>query len=591
MPSIQKLAEDYLDAQSNVVSDNIENMPTERHLRETPAVSKAPAKAPTPPPAQAGIPTPKAPGAIQAPTPKAPKAPTASAAHVYKPAAKTSGAARYAAGYNSRKVSKQASDLSTAGYLAGYKAKQANFEVNDPSLKDSTDHMGRRTGEPGDLKDPPVKKTDKSENNATSMYVEGTPKNQVHGVVEGKQKPMFLPEALPEQKYSSDLSTNTSVRGVSTRNATGMQGFNPKNKASKEKIVGTSGNSFENVMLEMQEKEKEKVNQSPTTNTLTKKAHIMTQGYIDGYTSKTAAKLKKGDVSIPTGHPWLTLLSEGSFAEAGRTKALRDVQAPDRELPFSIEHPYVTTLGGALAGAGIGGLAGAGIGAVAGDNSDHAVIGATLGGSAGFVAGALVANKMRQNKIETISKELSEKGFSEKDINRATQEYLNGNPVWQTMRGPLVGGADAGYRRQLLNLLSKGEDHQNATTRAAVTQAAAITGAAAGAPVGLPLGMIPALGAMASNTISPAFHRNDMQNYLDKSRQKNASDDRHTGSVLEGAAVGAGAGAGLGGGASMLYDTSNGQDIDYRRAVLASILAGGLGMGAGAVYGGATSHR
>jgi hypothetical protein len=562
MSTSQKAAaDDYLDAQTNIITDNIDNMPTERHLRETPKVTKEPSKTPKVDSSKATSKTPK------------PSA-TTSYKTSFDPPAET--------GYQT-------------GYRSGSqkKATEISPEMAE-KLKPLFQFFKEQRPNPANLKPPAQEKSDKAENNVDTMYTEGTPEEQIHDVAEEKQEPMYQPDALPAQKYSN-LGTTTSVRKVGTRPInTNLNAFKPENKKAKKgkgEAIGTTTNSFENVMQEVQEQETpEGANNVMQT------------------INKTANTISPESVNLPSGNLDLYLAGEGSMEEAGRIKALRDIVDKNRELPTIVEHPYLTSWGGALAGGLLGAGAGAGIGTQIpsyGFNDAGEVVkvpyklyGGIIGGGLGAATGAALVNLLRQRKIKNLSAELSAKGFDPEDVEAAAREYLKGNSLWQHTRGAVVGGADASYRGQILNILSRGARHKNPTARAAV--------AGAGIPA--------ALGTGISNLISPAAHKEEMRALLDKEDpihdrlRKQAHLEGYVNKLAQDfipggggdgdldadqrkeldlkhkfIAGGAGAGAALGGGGSLAYDALRDKDPNYSRAMLLSLLSGAGGALAGKV--------
>jgi hypothetical protein len=64
-----------------------------------------------------------------------------------------------------------------------------------------------------------------------------------------------------------------------------------------------------------------------------------------------------------------------------------------------------------------------------------------------------------------------------------------------------------------------------------------------------------------------------------------ALDSSRTSQAARGGLVGGGIGLGVGGGGSLAYDAATGQDMDYKRALILSILGGAAGAGIGAAAG------
>ena len=83
----------------------------------------------------------------------------------------------------------------------------------------------------------------------------------------------------------------------------------------------------------------------------------MVYGYYHGYLGKVAHNVSYSDDALPRKTPW-NLFPGHALEEAGRGKALFEAQK--KKPPFSVKHPYLNFLGGALGGAALGVAAGAG---------------------------------------------------------------------------------------------------------------------------------------------------------------------------------------------------------------------------------------
>jgi len=227
MSRILKLAADYLEAQSNIVSSNIENMPTERHLRETPKVTYKPSKSPS--------------------TSKS-KDTKATTKATYETKAKSSTKPKYSQGY-------------TDGYKAASYVMSSGEKVR--KMYEPVNHKAGKMEKPIGIHHPDAPAKEKGDKGETYIPYHTEPQK----ADEEKQPAQTQPEPTHQQKIAFDytgvaggLATAAGGQTVSTQapkgtEAIGLAKGSKTKPKGKDKVVGTTTNSFQNVLKEKAQEE------------------------------------------------------------------------------------------------------------------------------------------------------------------------------------------------------------------------------------------------------------------------------------------------------------------------------------------------
>ena len=180
-------------------------------------------------------------------------------------------------------------------------------------------------------------------------------------------------------------------------------------------------------------------------------------GYYRGYLGKVAQNVSYSDDALPRKTMW-NLFPGHALEEAGRGKALFEAQK--KKPPFSVKHPYLNYLGGALGGAALGAAAGAGTATALTSPEDVKKVQASeflrrsswAGGIAGAVAGAALAvrNSLKRTHMEAeylenigITPEISE------EAQRLLKEKAEKSGLLHTLAGAVVGHIMHGRTSQL----------------------------------------------------------------------------------------------------------------------------------------------